>query len=190
MLARPDVQAEIAKQAKLAAKAAAEEQAETARVAAERAKMDEVDRLKAEKADAEAKAAAAVAEKANAERERDLAQVLVTDQVQLAEPTALDFLRFKATQIVSADPSVTMQAAVKTVLDQNPYLVKAAGTPAPAAAGTAAQPPAEPPTRPSTAPATKPTTTPAAPKPNEGVDVMAMSRQEYEEYKRQQHSLH
>jgi hypothetical protein len=184
------VQAEIAKQAKLAAKAAAEEQAEIARVAAERDKMDEVERLKAEKADALAAAEVANAAAANAERERDLAQVLVTDRVQLVEPSALDFLRFKATQIVDAEPGATMESAVKRVLVENPYLVTQPGTAAPAGTETAPQAPAAPVVRPSTAPATRAAATPAATKPDQGVDVMAMDRQEYEKYKRTQHSLH
>jgi len=187
ILARPDVKAELNKQAKLAAKAAMEEAEERARQEAERAKLDEVERLRLEKQEADQKVAEALRKATVAERERDLANTLIASDTKLANPRALDFLRFNAFGLCDADPDLSMADAVKRVLGEHTYLTVKPEAPA------AAQPetPAQPPERPSTAPPSKPTQTPAAPKPNEGVDVLSMSKQEYEEYKRSHHpSIH
>lgn len=183
ILNRPDVKAELNKQAKLAAKQAMEEAEEKARIDAERAKMDELERLKLEKQEAEQRAVEAARKATEAERERDLANTLIASNLKLANPRALDFLRFNAFGMCDADPNLTMADAVSRVLTEHSYLA------APADAAPAAQPqtPSQPVERPSTAPPTKPTQTPAAAKPEPGVDVLSMSKQEYENYKRRNH---
>jgi hypothetical protein len=182
LLSRPDIAAELAKQTKLAAKKAVDEARDAAAQAAERAKMDEVGRLKAEKADAEAKLAATTERAASAERERDLSNALVTSGVRLVDEKSLDFVRFQAAKIADAE-EIPMATAVTRVLGEHKYLI------APATSATP-EPVATPVERPSTAPPTKPTQTPSAAKPEEGVDVMSMTRTEYEQYKRSQHGFH
>ena len=187
ILARPDVKAELNKQAKLAAKSAMEEAQEAARVAAERAKMDEVERLKLEKSEAEARATQNEAKAVAAERERDLANTLIAGNTKLASPKSLDFLRFNAFQLCDGDSTLTMADAVNRVLAEHGYLVAGVESNTPAEAPVVA-PPVE---RPSTAPPTKTTQAPAAAKPDEGVDVMSMTKQEYLAYKRSTHpSIH
>ena len=184
ILARPDVKAELNKQAKLAAKTAMEEAEEAARVRAERAKMDEVERLKLEKVEAEQRATDAARKATAAERERDLANTLIAGNTKLGSPKALDFLRFNAFGLCDADPALTMADAVSRVLSDHSYLVAPAASEQP-------QAPAAPVQRPSTAPPVKATQAPAAAKPAPGVDVLSMSKQDYERYKRENHpSIH
>jgi hypothetical protein len=190
ILSRPDVKAELNKAAKLAAKRAMEEAQESARVAAERAKLDEVERLRLEMQEAEQRAVEATRKAQAAERERDLANTLIASDAKLANPRALDFLRFSAFGLCDADPDLAMGDAVKRVLGEHSYLIAPEAVAA-VAAPEPPQTPAQPVQRPSTAPPAKATQTPAAATPDSGVDVLSMSKQEYEKYKRAQHpSIH
>jgi hypothetical protein len=186
LLARSDVQAEIAKASKLAAKAAVEAAKAEAAQQAERAKMDEVERLRLEAQEAVAKVNAAEQVASEAIMERDLANALVTSDRRLQDSKALDYLRYQAFKAVSENDGMSMDVAVTKVLAEAPWLLQQADA-APATDPAAQPAPVE---RPTTAPPSKETTAPPAQKPAPGVDVLSMTRAEYEDYKRRQHNLH
>ncbi len=187
LLGRSDVQAEMAASAKKAAHQAVEKFRAEQQKAEERAKMDEVERLALEVKEAKESAEVSQQRAAEAVMERDLASVLVTQGQRVHDHRALDFLKHSAFKVVTENDGVTMQDAVGRVLKECPWIV-ASDTPQ-----VAATPAAEPPTpieRPNTNPSPKATTAPAQENAPSGVDVMKLSRSEYEEYRRKHHNLH
>lgn len=190
ILGRDDVRAEIRKAAKLAASRAVEEEKERAHKEAERAKMEEVDRLRLEKQEAEQAAEAAREKVRGVERERDLAAALVASNVALADAAAMDFLRFKVLAEVDSDPDLAVSDAVARVLGSHAYLMKTPEAPPVASSESTENRPVAPQDRPNTAPVEKATQAPAAKESPPGVDVMKMSRQEYEEHRRRLHGIH
>ncbi len=190
MLARKDIRAEITRQVKIAAKKAQEEEQARAAQEAERAKMEEVERLKLEKADAEKVAREAQKQALDAQRDRDLANTIVSSNIKLANGSALDFVRHEAYRACDAHEDLTMEDAVQRVIDAHPYLVQ---TEAPApqdTSGASSEHVPGPPARPTTVTVTRATQTPADTQPPPEVDVMALSPEEYRQYKRANHGLH
>lgn len=190
ILGRDDVRAEIRKAAKIAASRAIEEEKERATEEARRAKMEEVERLRLEKQEAEQAAKDAAARVLGIERERDLASALVASGVSLVDGSAMDFLKFKAIEAADADPDLPISEAVARVLKANSYLVKPRGEPAESATQSVENQPVAPQDRPNTAPVSKATQAPASKESPAGLDVLKMSRQEYEEHRRQLHGIH
>lgn len=197
MLAHPDVVAEIRRQNAATEARIRAEEADKATKAAERAKMEEADRLRAEKTDAEtASAAAAVATK-DAERSRDIYKGLAITEQRLVDENAMEYVKGLVEARVKGGE--TIDAAVKKVFETHPYLVKPATAPAAAATATsaatgggtatgatvagAATGEGTPATPPAGAPP-KVTSVPAADTPKPPVDVMKMTPQEYRQYKR------
>lgn len=183
LMGRQEVKAEVQRAAKVAAEKAVEAERKRAKQEADRAEMAEVERLKLEKTEAESAMREAQAATVQAVRERDLASVLVTRSLKLASPQALAFVRHEAFAACDADPDLGMELAVDSVLKEHEYLVVPTTPVDPSV-------PAEAPPRASTAPPQRPTQTPAAPVPQNPVDAMSMTPEEYQKHKRANHGLH
>jgi len=183
-----DVKAMIRAERKKAADEAVSKHKAELEKEAERQKMDALERLQLETKEAQDAQAAAEKIAQDAVLERDLAQVLVKEGKQLQDDRAHGFLKDEALKMVSSDDGVTMEEAVSKVLTESPWLLRAS---AEATSSTnAPEAPTAPVVRPSTNAPNKETTAPAKQTPNQGVDVLSMSRAEYEEYRRRTHNLH
>lgn len=183
------IRAESEKAAKKAAqKARAEAEAE-AKKKADRAKLDEVERLKAERQDALDQVAKLEAQHGEAIAEQQLTNALIAGNHRLAGGSALDFLRIAAKQAVASDEELSMEQAVADVLAANPFLVKAPEPQAPQAPQQGTQRPNAP--APDTQPAGQPRQPAprAAKKPTPTVDTMSMTPAEYEKHRREVHGL-
>ncbi len=190
-MAHPDVIARMRALTTTAAKAERERVKEETKKSAELENMNAIERATVEKLAAEERAK--VAEKAadTARLGHELLESIADREVVLQDKNARDYLKYQAINKIGENPGMSMDAAVAAVLAESSWLVKST-SPAPAqetatpeqiaAAGTAP--------RPSTAPVARETTSPVDTPNSEGVDTLKMSPAEYQEYKRDKHSLH
>ncbi len=185
VLQNPEIKAHLYAETKKAAASAVEAHKAAEEKAASRAKMDEVERLKLEMREATDKQVQAEARATEAVLERDLANVLVTRGDRLQDEKALEYVKFQAFKLVEANEGMAMDVAVTQIVGESPWLLSSS-TPAPSGEAAAQAPVV----RPSTGSHPKETTAPPAQEPSKGVDVLSMSRSQYEEYRRKTHNLH
>lgn len=188
MMSHPDVAAQVQAAVTAAAKEARERVEQEAKVKAEREKMDAVGRAEAEKKEAQDLAEESNKKAISARLELDMHKSLADREVVLQSKDARGFVHYQAVALVNSTDGMSMDAAVQKVLADNPWLIKTPEQSAPtltpeqaAAAGTTP--------RPSTAPTVRTTTTPVVDIPTEGVDTLAMTAAEYQEYKQTRHRL-
>ncbi len=172
----PAVRMAIARAAKKARQDAMAEAEAAAKLEADRAKLDELERTKVELAEARALATTAKAASEAATRDRDLTDALLTGGHRLAGGAALKFVRQAVGEAMAEDQALDTESALAAVLKANPFLVHqdpVAG--APAARGA------------TTAPAVKVPGSPVAKDPSPPVDVLNMSAAEYTAYRQKTH---
>lgn len=172
MLNNPLFLAEVEKRAALAAKKAREEAEAAAAEAARRAKMEEADRLRAEKQDQERLAQEAQQKASEAAREAALYKAILDNKLSLQDGGER-YLKWSIDGALRADPSLTVDAALKKVIQEHPFLVQA--------------PPAAPPQAASTSPVQRHSQDIAVEQPKTPVDTLKMTRAEYQQYVRDRH---
>jgi len=189
VLADPDL-ARAAKQRQDAAIADAKAKWEADRKQAEeRSKMEETERLSAEKGDLAKENAQLKEQLLNTQLDRDMTSALVEDGVQLSTADSLDFVRFQATKL-AAETDMDIKAATRAVIERHPYLVS---TPEPSPGGATQEQPAPSGQRTSTVPskaASPQNQAPTQPEPEDAVDTLGMTPQQYRDYRRSKHGIH
>lgn len=177
LIQSPAIQEQLRLAAEAAFKKGQEAAKEEADKAAARAKMEETERLKLEKQEADDKAAAAERTLNKTKVELGVARTLADGNIQLEDPAkSRAFVEFKVDEYLRQNPTATTEAAALAVLAENPYLIKKGEASAAAVSTTIV------------APTTTVTTTNAQPAPVT-VDVLSMSKAEYDAYKRKQHGV-
>jgi len=149
----------------------------------ERAKMEESDRLRAEKADEEARRIAAEKKASDLMLDSEFSTAFMRSGTQLANPASIDFIKSQARATMEAE-GLSMEACVAEVLEKHAYLVAPPQAPQPVA-------PAPPPPAASSVPPAqvKHTETPAQETPKNSVDTRNMTPQEYKRYRRETHGF-
>lgn len=179
LLQSPAIQEQLRLAAEAAFKKGQDAAKEEADKAAARAKLEETDRLRLEKQEADEKTAAAERTLNDTKVKLGVARALADASVQLEKPAeSRDFIEYKVEAYLKQNPTTSPEAAAQVILAEHPYLIKKAGVPA------------EAPVVPTTivAPTSVVTTTNTTPAPIT-VDVLSMSKAEYDAYKRKQHGM-
>ncbi len=185
ILANPIVRAEIAKAAQLAANQARQDAEAEATTKAERSKLEETERLRLEKQDAESAKQAANAKAETAGRQRDVFKAVLDGNFAL-QAGGSDYLEFSVDKLLKASPSLDVKAAVSQVITENPFLVQ----PAKAAVTESVvvqEPAKEPAKEATTQKVVHHTQAPAKEKKAEAVDTLNMTAAEYRSYKAANH---
>jgi hypothetical protein len=181
-LDNPIVRAEIAKQAKLAAKQAREEAAAEAAQAAERAQMAESDRLRAEKADAEKAKLEAKTAADNAIRRAGIYKAVLDGKYALQDGGS-DYLEYSVGNLLQANPDMDISEAVAQTVQSSPFMLIPETPVAPVAAQETPALAASPVPKPTTAPVEHHAQSKTKEKPVDGVDTLNMTAAEYRLYK-------
>lgn len=148
----------------------------------ERAKMEEIDRIRAEREDVEKERDAFREEIARLQADSAYHDALISSAVQLVSQDAAQFLRMKVEQLRSAQ-DISWQEAISGAVAEAPFLVKQDPPPAEA-------PPPQLSTTVPAAPAPRRSTeAPARASAAEPVDVLKMTPQEYARYKVEKHRI-
>ncbi|PCJ25614.1 MAG: hypothetical protein COA94_05935 [Rickettsiales bacterium] len=151
--------------------------------AQERSKMEETERLRAEKADEEGKRIKAENEASDLKIDSEFATCFFKSGVTLANPQSIDFIKAEARRTMDAE-GLSMDACVADVLSKHQYLVTQPQAPAAVAQQlpevlATTVPPAQ----------ARHTETPAAPAPQIVVDTRGMTSQEYRKYRQETHGF-
>lgn len=185
LLKDPTISRELKKHVDKQIKTAVQRKEEEIRIAKEREEMSEVERLRAELQDFQAKAQTAAQEAERARLNSAFSDALVDSGITPASAKAREYLRQEAFRIMEED-GLDMDVCLAEAAKESPFLLaKTAESPE---TKRAASPKVVAQTAPK--PAEKSTEKPAAPEKDPGVDVFSMSPQEFREYRRQKYGIH